>query len=323
MKEFAIIKKYIEPLANNKESLGLKDDVAIIPKNSTTDYVVSKDGITEGVHFPNNYPAKYIARRLIRSNLSDLASSGAVPKYYLLFTSLTKNIKEPWIKAFYAELALEQKKWGVKLIGGDSIKNLSNQITLSLTIMGEVPKNKAMLRFQAEVGDDIFVTGTIGNAFVGLKMILGEIKQKTKEGDNYFLRAFNNFTPPVEFAHLIAKKSLSKCAIDVSDGFLADLLHILENSNKGATIYLEKIPLSVKAKKLASIEDLLSGGDDYQIIFTANAKNEKKLLEIAKKTNTKISKIGKIEGKKGSSNPLHIIDNKGKKIEFTKLGYSH
>lgn len=317
-KEFFIIEKYIKPLCKNSFSLDLNDDVAVIPKDDSTNYVISKDGMTESVHFPLDYNPKFLAKRLLRSNLSDIASSGAILKFYMLFTSFPKNTSESYIKNFYMQLGKENKKFNISLIGGDSIANNDGKITLSITIIGEIPKNKGLFRFNAKTGDDIYVTGNIGKGFLGLKAVEEKI-----EGKKLFLDAFNNFLPPIKFANQLAENSLSKCAIDISDGFLADLNHILKQSKKSAIIHLEKIPLLRNSLKFSSIEQLLSGGDDYELIFTASQQNERQIQKLAKHNKIKLTKVGKITSSKNFKYQLKVIDKNNKEISFKNKGYVH
>lgn len=317
-KEFLIIEKYIRPLCKNSFSLNLRDDVAVIPKNDSTNYVISKDGMTESIHFPPNYSPKFLAKRLLRSNLSDIASSGGTPKFYMLFTSFPKNTSQSYIKSFYAQLKQENKKFNINLIGGDSITNDNGKITLSLTIIGEIEKNKGLFRFNAKVGDDIYVTGNVGKGFLGLKAVEGKI-----EGKKVFLDAFNNFLPPITFASQLAKNNLSACAIDISDGFLADLTHILKESKKSAIINLQQIPLLKDSLKFASIEELLSGGDDYEIIFTAPQQNQEQIQKLAKYNKIKLTKVGKIVASKKFNHSLKVIDKNNKEISFKNKGYVH
>lgn len=216
------------------------------------------------------------------------------------------------------QLGKENKKFNISLIGGDSISNADGKITLSLTIIGEIQKNKALLRFNAKTGEDIYVTGNIGKGFLGLNALTKKIQAK-----KVFLESFNNFLPPIKFANQLAGNNLSKCAIDISDGFLADLNHILKQSKKSAIIHLEKIPLLAHSLKFASFEDLLSGGDDYEIIFTAPQQNEKQIHKLAEHNKIKLTKVGKITSSKNFNYQLKIIDKNNKEISFKNKGYVH
>lgn len=325
--EFDLIKTYFKPLSNNsKESQGLQDDVARIAIKDGYDLVVSKDISIEDVHFKKADGGFNIANKLLKSNLSDLAAAGADPLYYMLGFSKPKEDDEVFIKDFYQGLKEVSEQYKISLIGGDTIRT-KDKLFFSITIFGQVKKGLSLNRNNAQSEDLIFTSGTIGDAFIGLS-----ISNKTldvtlnKEEKNFLLQRHLNPTPQIELGKRLLQENLANSAIDISDGLLADLNHICQASKLGAVIYQDKIPISISAKsflknsKQDSILDLISGGDDYELIFTALKKNEKRILELSKKIGVQISNIGYLDN---STSGTILLDRNNKKISIKKLGYQH
>ena len=233
---------------------------------------------------------------------------GASPYAYTLSLCLPKNTNDIWLKKFTKKLFFLQKKYNLFLIGGDL--STSHKIIISSNFFGFVPKGKILTRTGAKVNDDIWVTGNIGESSIGLK-----IKQKKIKINNidkkYFLQKYL-FPKHSPIGNKIINYASS--AIDISDGFYGDLENLINEKNIGASIYSNLIPLSNKTKKLirkkvVNINYLLSAGDDYELIFTANSKKFLKIKQLAKNNNIKITKVGRIIQKKGI-----YLDNKKIKL---------
>lgn len=324
IQEFDIINRYFKPLAADfKTSLNLEDDAAKITIKNDEELVVSKDMIVQDVHFNFDDGARNIASKLILSNLSDIASCGAAAKYYLLGFCINEKIDEKFCQEFCDELKKIQDKFNISLIGGDTVSSKKG-LFFSITVFGVVKKNKFLSRKMAKNQDLIYVTGTIGDSFLGYKF--KNDAKISKKDQEYFLK--RHFQPSIhlDFANQLVKNNLSKCAIDVSDGLLADLKHICKASKLSANIFLDKIGISKIAKKyvdknLCSIQDLISGGEDYELIFTINKKDEKKLLSLAKKFNICLNKIGFME--KSLEFEVNLFDKNNNKVKIEKYGYQH
>lgn len=324
IQEFDIINRYFKPLAADfKTSLNLEDDAAKITIKNDEELVVSKDMIVQDVHFNFDDGARNIASKLILSNLSDIASCGASAKYYLLGFCINEKIDEKFCQEFCDELKKIQDKFNISLIGGDTVSSKKG-LFFSITVFGVVKKNKFLSRKMAKNQDLIYVTGTIGDSFLGYKF--KNDAKISKKDQEYFLK--RHFQPSIhlDFANQLVKNNLSKCAIDVSDGLLADLKHICKASKLSANIFLDKIGISKIAKKyvdknLCSIQDLISGGEDYELIFTINKKDEKKLLSLAKKFNICLNKIGFME--KSLEFEVNLFDKNNNKVKIEKYGYQH
>ena len=325
MDEFQTIKKHFLPLTNKISASGnLEDDIAKISLNKNEYLILSKDLMIEDVHFKKSDGAYKIASKLLISNLSDLASSGAKPLYYMLGFSLGKNLDKKFVSDFCSGLKDISKKYKISLIGGDSVSS-PDRLFFSVTIFGIKNKNDADLsRNLGKNGDLIFVSGTIGDAFLGLQI------QKNKWQKNYYLLSRHFFpTAQIRLGRALAKNKLAKAAIDISDGLLADLNHICQASKLDATIYQDKIPLSqeaqlfLKQNKNFNIHDLVAGGDDYELIFSADKKFQKKIEELSKKLKTPITCIGKLTKPKNKKPKIYLLNNLNQSIPISNYGYKH
>ncbi len=322
MQEFDIINNLLKPLSQGyKPALNLSDDAAIL-KNPRKNYelVITKDVIAENIHFLKTDPAETIAYKLLGVNLSDLAAMGAKPLYYLMGLQLNKNTSEKWLNDFIYGFKQALKEYGGNLIGGDTIVQ-EGPIALSLTAIGEVKKNQALLRSQAKIGDLIYVTGTIGDSGLGLKILQNKLNLKpiTKKEQTYLVNRYRQPTPRLFIGQKLVK--IANSCMDISDGLVADLKHICDESKVGAEIYLSNIPLSKAAIKAnPTIEDIISFGDDYELLFTVSPKNINKLKSLKNKTDIQITQIGIIT-KKSNSNIRFL--NKDKIMNITRKGYEH
>lgn len=307
MDEFNLIQKYFVPLSESfPDSLNLSDDAAILDIPEGQQLVVTKDAIAEGIHYLPGTDPKLIAQKLLRTNLSDLASMGATPLCYFLNIALLA-LDEEFIARFAEGLAADQKEFGIHLAGGDTITTKGAPV-FSLTAHGLVPKDAALRRNGAKVGEAIYVSSTLGDAALGLQGIRHEAL-----GMRDFL-AMRYHLPEPRLELGIKLRGHATSCIDISDGLLADMGHVCKASHVGAEIYLEQLPLSDAAKKMLEESPNLwpliySGGDDYELLFT--------LPENATPAEG-TTKIGKIIAGDG----VKLVNN-GVEIAVTKSGYSH
>ena len=317
MDEFELIKKYFQNISNNNPSAKkLNDDVFFDKKNKL---VVSVDTYNEGIHFPNfKYPSLVI-KKAIRSSISDLIAKGVKPEYYLISGSGNEiNFTKKNLKLISKSLNQEQKKYNLKLSGGDTTN--SNKVSFSITTIGFskiiVERNKARLN------DDIYVTGNIGDSFLGLKVIKNNIKINSKL-KKYFI---NQFYCPI-LPYKIYKKihKFANTSMDISDGLISDMHKLINKQKLSFEIDVNKIPISknldIYLKKYNKRKNqYLFNGDDYQILFTSSKKNRSLIKLIGKKMNQKITIIGRINN--GYKKNLVKLDNKPQNLTNFK-GYSH
>ncbi len=318
MNEFSVIKKYFSNLSkNNRGSFDLSDDIFFDYKKKMG---ISIDSYVEGTHFLNFKNPNLVIKKALRGAISDLICKGITPKYYFMSCSGNKkHLTQANLAKIQLALKEEQKKYNVFLAGGDT--SHSNRLSITLSVVGYSKKNP-VLRSGAKVNDDIYITNTIGDAFLGLKLLKNKIKLSKKNSD-YFVRRFYLPILPIKFSkkiHLFANS-----AIDISDGFFQDLQHILSKSNLSSKIFKNKIPISsylnsylVKSKK--NNLNFISNGDDCQILFTASKKMRHLIKKISKSTSTKVSIVGIVKNKSISKN-RKLSEQKFKFPK--KLGYIH
>lgn len=318
MGEFDLIKRYFSRKSlQNDVILSVGDDCAITSIPTGYQLAITTDTLVEGTHFlPSISPAD-LAYKSVAVNLSDLAAMGATPTWMSLALTLPE-IKEAWLAEFSQSLFAILDRYGVSLIGGDTTKG---SLSITLTAQGFLPETKGLFRHQAKVGDWIFVSGFLGDSAAGLDLLLQNRKIEN-ESDRYFIQRHLHPTPRVELG--LALRSFSCCALDISDGLLADLEHILERSQVGAEIYLENLPLSrhlctqyeqTQAEKFA-----LTGGEDYELCFTVSEEKREAMEQVLRSQGIKVTCIGKILPQ---TSGLNLLKN-GKKMALpTHIGFDH
>jgi len=317
MHEFELIKKYFSLISKkNKSALKLNDDVFFDKRKGL---VISIDTYNEGNHFLNFKRPDLVIKKIIRSSISDLICKGVKPKFYFISGSGNKKaFSKKNLFNISNSLKQEQKKFGISLCGGDT--TFSNKLSFSITSVG-YSKN-IIYRNKAKLNDDIYVTGNLGDSFVGLQILKNKIKFG-KKINNYFVNKY--YQPDI---HITLAKKLLKFAnssIDISDGLIADLEKMLNNQNYSYQINEFKIPISKYLSELVKNRGfkkskLISNGDDYQVLFTASCYESRIIENTSKFLGIKITKIGKIiSGSKKSS----IINQKGSKILIKNKGYIH
>ncbi len=317
--EFNVIKQYFTRPTLQTE-LGIGDDAALIQVSEGNQLAISTDMSVVGTHFFHNAAAYDIGWKSLAVNISDMAAMGANPKWATLAIALPE-INADWLEAFSAGLFSCAGEFNIDLIGGDTTRGPLN---ISITIMGEVPIGKALKRSQAQVGDDIWVSGQLGHAALGLAHIQQKIILDDETRD-IALRALHQPQPRVSLG--LALRDIAHSCIDISDGLLADLSHILHASSvdsikMGATLQLENMPcLATIISRLheSNIQQaILTGGDDYELCFTARPQYRAVLLALAKKLGVNLTRIGDTNAT-GKLTVMH----ENKTLDTTRLGYEH
>ena len=317
MHEFQIINKYFSKLSkNNKSSLNLNDDVFF---DKSKKLVVSIDTYIEGKHFINFKKPNLVIKKVIRSSISDIICKGVKPKYYFISGSgNNKSFSSSNLKKISNSLKQEQKKYNILLCGGDTVK--SNKLSFTITTIGFA--KKIVFRNNAQINDDIYVTGTLGDSYIGLKVLKKKIKTNSSL-KKYFITKY--YLPNLHIKLTNRFLDFANTSIDISDGLIADLEKLLNKQELSYKLNLESIPISSNLKKLILQKKLdkiscVTQGDDYQILFTASPKKSRIIKEIGKSLGIKISKIGKICSNLQKS---HVINEKGNKIAIKTKGYFH
>ena len=317
MHEFELINKYFSKLSSsNKSSLNLNDDVFF---DKSKKLVISVDTYVEGVHFINFQNPDLVIKKIIRSSISDLICKGVKPKYYFISGSGNKKtFSKRNLEMISKSLHQEQKKFSIDLCGGDT--TFSKKLSFSITSVGF--SDKIVFRNKAKPNDDIYVTGNIGDSFIGLKVLQKKI-HLNQNLSRYFINKY--FHPNLHIN--ITKKllSIANTSIDISDGLVADLEKLINKQKLTYELYLNDIPISKNLNRLIDLKIIkkiksISSGDDYQILFTASPSKSRIISKISRSLGVKISKIGKICIHNRRS---QIIDEKNKKIALKNKGYFH
>ena len=304
MDEFELIRKYLMPISS-AESQFLSNDGAVFKPKNKIDYVVSTDTIVEKIHFKGNESPDLIAKKALRTNLSDLAAMGADPEFYSLSLSLPRIKAKCFIENFAKGLKEDQDEYNIKLLGGDLTAS-SELITITINIIGSVPSGKSISRSQSAANDLLYVTGVLGLSNIGLLNLDNNDKKYTMAKLKYYLPQ-----PRLKFSASV--RNFVTSMIDISDGFIQDCKHLARMSNLEFVIYLENLPIS-KIDLLTYEERLnaaLMGGDDYELLFTSPPSFKKEIIKIAKAQGLQVTNIGYVKsGKNGqvtsNNKPINI-----------------
>jgi thiamine-monophosphate kinase len=320
--EDGIIARYFRPLAQHPGAFGLIDDAAILTPPDGADLVLKADAIIGGVHFFPDDPPDTIARKALRVNLSDLAAKGAEPAGFLLSLALPETVTEDWLAAFSAGLKADADHYGCPLMGGDTDKT-PGPAMISIAAFGLVPRGTMVRRSGAQAGDIIAVTGTIGDAALGLRLrrkpdawALDE-KMRAHLAGRYLLPEPRNVLAP-------AVRAYASGAMDVSDGLVGDLAKLCRASGVAAEVEISRVPLSPAARGAIAadatlLEIVLTGGDDYEILCTMPSANFAAFSEAAARTGVAVTAIGRIAVGEGA----RFLDDAGKSPTFARGSYSH
>lgn len=306
MNEDDLIARYFRPLAG-EGAFALKDDAAAL-KPPAGELVVTQDALVAGAHFFEEDPPALIAKKLLRVNLSDLAAKGAVPWRYFL-TCVLPEVNEAWIRDFARGLKEDQEAFGIQLGGGDTTRGAR---MFSVTMMGSAPT--MIPRSGAMPGDGIYVSGTLGDSALGLHARRQHVRCPAYLSERYLL-------PEPRLALGKALQGIAHAAMDISDGLMLDLSRLCGASGVGARVELEKLPLSPSAREYLKARPELrpliySGGDDYEILFTAPPNV---MLQLEEKSGATVTRIGDIiEGKEAM-----LFDASGSRVTLERLGFQH
>ncbi|HVI89179.1 MAG TPA: thiamine-phosphate kinase [Dongiaceae bacterium] len=322
--EFTVIRRYFAPLAKGMPgALDLTDDACTWQPPAGEEAVLTVDALIADVHFLRTDPPDLVARKMLRVNLSDLAAKGAKPVGYLMTVAVDRAVDEAWIAAFARGLAEDQAQFDIQLMGGDTVKT-PGPLSLSLTAIGTVPAGTALRRSGAQPGQSLFVTGSIGDGYLGLQVLQNRLFDLSWEHREFLATRYQLPEPRVAFGQELRRRGLATAAMDVSDGLIADLGHLAAASGCGAVLRSADVPLSEAAAELVAAEpvlilDLLAGGDDYEVLFAAAPEKREEIAALGRIYGLAVTEIGSlIAGKE-----VTVQDRAGESIQLTHKGYSH
>lgn len=315
-----LIGRYFKPIATDPGALGLADDAAIL-KVGGDDLVITTDAVVEGVHFLSGDPPETVARKALRVNLSDLAAKGATPAGFVMSLAL-RSADEGWLASFARGLSDDATGFGCPLLGGDTVAT-PGPLTISITAFGRVPPGETILRSRAEPGDRIVVSGTIGDASLGLAILTGKIAVGDAAVREMLLGRYRIPQPRIALAETVRK--FARAAMDVSDGLAGDLAKLCAASEVSAVIDAGSVPLSDAARGLMEqgrtcLESMVSGGDDYEILCTMAENRFGDFARVARSVGVAATSIGTIVA---GNIPPKWFDAEGSEIALPRLSYSH
>lgn len=315
--EFGLIARHFRPLAG-PGGLSLLDDAALLDPPPGRTLVLAADAMVAGVHFLPDDPAETVGAKLLRVNLSDLAAMGATPLGYLMTTGFPHGTPDAWIAGFARGLAADQARFGLMVLGGDTVAT-PGPMSLSLTILGTVLPGQALTRGGARAGDDIWVSGSIGDGTLGLAVLQGRLADPTgRLASRYRL-------PDPRLALGQALHGLAHAAMDVSDGLVQDLGHLCRASGLGAALEAGRVPLSPAAAALVAADPALlarclTGGDDYELLFAAPPQAAPAILAAATAADTPATRIGRFSA---ATAHVTVLDASGRVMPLPVGGWSH
>jgi thiamine-monophosphate kinase len=323
--EDRLIARHFKPIARHPGALGLIDDAATMSPPSGHDLVVTTDAIVAGVHFFADDPADAVARKALRVNLSDLAAKGARPAGFVLTLAMPKTINEAWLRAFSRGLDADAKRYGCLLLGGDTV-HTPGPLTLSITAFGVLPAGTMVRRDGAQVGDHVMVSGTIGDAALGLHLRRdSELARQWKlsaQERSHLARRYLEPEPRNALAPAVRKYATG--AMDVSDGLAGDLAKLCRASGVAAVVDVACVPLSAGARRASEngrkwLTMALSGGDDYEIVCTVRPAKLAAFRSAARALGVVVTDVGRIVRGSGASFRLP----NGKPLSFARASFSH
>ncbi len=321
--EERLIASIFAPLATHPGALGLTDDCAVITPPQGCDLVLTTDTIIGRVHFFADDAAHAVASKALRVNLSDLAAKGAAPLGYLLSLALPKDIGEDWLTGFAEGLRGDAQRYNCPLFGGDTDRT-PGPVTIAVTMFGSLPVGTMVRRAGAKAGDLVFVSGTIGDAALGLALRKDPARDWPLTGGQQQHLTSRYLLPQPRNALAEAVRIHASAAMDVSDGLVGDLTKLCRVSQVAANVEVERVPLSEAARALiaaepAMREPVLTGGDDYEIVCTVPPDKAEGFKAAAKVAEVAVSEIGVVAQGEGA----RFIGSDGEPIAFRQASFSH
>jgi thiamine-monophosphate kinase len=311
--EFSLIARHFRPLAGSG-ALGLVDDAALLAPPPGRELVIAADAMVAGVHFLPDDPPDLVGAKLLRVNLSDLAAMGADPLAYLMTISAPRGTDDVWFARFAAGLAADQARYGIVLLGGDTTST-PGPLTLSLTIIGHVEPGGAVRRSGARPGDEVWVTGTVGDGALGLAALRGQVA----DPDGRLAGRYRLPQPRLG----LARRDLVRACLDVSDGLVQDLGHLCRAAGIGAELEAAAVPLSPEAHAAGAswLETCLTGGDDYELLMAVPREGGPALAAHAHRLGVAVTRIGRFTP--DPTQGVTVLSEDGRPMPLARGGWSH
>jgi thiamine-monophosphate kinase len=320
--EFELIERYFRPLASDPGAFALADDAAMMRPKAGEDLVLTTDFLGAGVHFFEDDPPESIARKALRVNLSDLAAKGAEPVGYLMALALPSDWSEAWVRHFTSALRADQRLYGISLLGGDTSR-APGGMSITITAIGRLPKGTMVHREGARAGDLLFVSGTVGDGALGLRLRLGSIGRPAPGVARPLLDRYLHPQPRVALAAAI--RAHATAALDISDGLVGDFGHLCKASGLTGEIDAASVPLSKAAAALLAedasvLSTILTGGDDYEILAAIPPREAAEFAAKAKAARVPVARIGRLL--RGRGGPV-VIGRTGRPMNLGRVSFDH
>jgi len=321
--EFETIAALFAPLTRgHPAALGLKDDAACLRLSTRDELIVTADALVAGVHFFDGDPPDDIARKALRTNLSDLAAKGARPVGYFLSIMRPRGWTDARLAAFARGLAADGAAFGIPLLGGDSTST-PGPFSVAITALGTMRRGTMLRRSGARDGDDLWVSGSIGDGALGLLVASGKLKKLAVSHRAALLARYRVPQPRLALGQALV--GIAHAAMDVSDSLAADLGHICRASGVGATVELDAVPFSTAAQAAIRLDGKLraaaiSGGDDYELLFAAPPSARAAVLKASRKSGTPVARIGHFSGRRPV---VRIVDSQSRVLRLAQAGFTH
>ncbi len=331
--EFDLISRLFEPLSrSHKGALGLQDDAAILPLREGDERIITTDCVISGVHFHPDDPPQSVAARALGVNVSDLAAMGATPEAYTMSIAIPHGTTTHWLEQYAGHLSQVQDSYHISLIGGDTVST-PGPLSITITAIGHVPVGSALKRSAAKPGDNIYVSGSIGDGALGLKVgpdvTHPDMAGISEASAKFLLNRFRYPQARIILGQALRQSGLIHGCCDISDGLIADLGHICKASGCHAEIDVDLVPLSQAVQSAvkhdpALLQTILTGGDDYELIFTVPVEHKHAIDALIHTTATPISRIGRMISAQDGQNPV-ILTGQNSQIlsETIQAGFTH
>ena len=323
--EFGLIDRIarLAPVAPSDITRGIGDDAAVIAVDKTRRLLFTTDTLVESIHFETSFTPPYLlGKKSLAVNLSDIAAMGGTPGAFVVALSIPPGITYEFIKKFYAGVYAQAKKFGASLVGGDTTSS-PDKLVITISLLGAARADEVIYRSGARKGDAIYVTGFLGDSALGLALLM---KKRAGPTGNYLIKRHLDPQPRMAEGKEISRRRAASSMIDVSDGLLADLRHILDESVVGARLRLEQLPLSPRYRECLRrgsadfYAAALCGGEDYELLFTVPPEKEKIIAALRRRFSVPLTRIGEVTGKKGE---LKILDASGREVSYKREGFTH
>ncbi len=321
--EERLIARHFQPIATHPGAMALSDDAACLTPPPGCDLVLKADAIVGGVHFLPDAPPADVARKALRVNLSDLAAKGARPLGFLLSLALPRDLPDAWLAGFAAGLRADAEEYGCPLFGGDT-DGTPGPVVVSVAMFGSLPSGTMVHRAGASAGDLVFVSGTIGDATLGLALALGEGEGWPIDADDRAFLLGRHHLPRPRSALADAIRAHASASIDVSDGLVGDLAKLCRTSGVAARVEAANVPTSDAARRVlaadaGALERMLTGGEDFEIVCTVPPAHARAFRNAARIAGVEVGEIGRIEPGAG----VQFLSADGRRLSFREASFSH